>query len=66
VRITLTPVIAILTAFVVAIVLVAQSGMLQTVIGKLATITSQKGCHISKAPLSPQDANYMYHYWRED
>lgn len=28
-------------------------------------VTSEKGCHISKAPLSDADADAMYHYWRE-
>jgi hypothetical protein len=28
-------------------------------------VTSRKGCHISKTPLSEQDAEYFYHYWRD-
>ena len=29
-------------------------------------VTSQKGCHISKTPLEPREADYFYHYWREE
>jgi hypothetical protein len=28
-------------------------------------VTSAKGCHISKTPLSPADAEYLYHEWRD-
>ena len=28
-------------------------------------VTSAKGCHISKKPLSPNEADEMYHYWKD-
>jgi hypothetical protein len=29
-------------------------------------VTSAKGCHISKVPLSPEEAEYLYFAWRDD
>jgi hypothetical protein len=28
-------------------------------------VTSAKGCHIAKQPFSPEEAEYLYNYWRE-
>lgn len=29
-------------------------------------VTSVKGCHISKVPLSSEEAEYLYHWYREE
>jgi hypothetical protein len=29
-------------------------------------VESRKGCHISKTPFSPEQADYLYHTYRED